>query len=276
MGPVLAFLRRHEVPINAIALSLGAYAAVASALRGAKYPSESFWAPWGAPFVALLVAVVFVPVFAFYKVLDARDQKAGKAEAERGRLRAELAQDVAVDCQLLVTALLRACPSVALDDLAAGVWLCDEKTGLFTERYRFYLPFYRAASGVRWARGVGVAGMVWKLDEPLAVDLAELHGRLAQLGPAQFDELPSDARYGLTAAEVLNTKRYTGIVGRRLVGADGRLLAVLVVDYTGTEMGTTGFGCLAAEFEQPGPVDQQAGHCAEVLDKRVKQIEEAG
>jgi hypothetical protein len=51
-------VKKFEVPLFILVAILGVYLAVASALRGAKYPSEGIWLPWEPLFIAMLVAGV--------------------------------------------------------------------------------------------------------------------------------------------------------------------------------------------------------------------------
>lgn len=135
MRSAIAKLRRADVALNVTALLLAVYLAVANLLRGAEVPNEATWRPWQATFVLMLVAALFVPLFAFYKFLDARLEKLDKQQAEGDRLRAleergrarserDHDRDTRVFCQQIAAALARACPQLNLDEFAVQVWIC--------------------------------------------------------------------------------------------------------------------------------------------------------
>lgn len=263
---LVALLRRIEVPLNVVALVLAVYLAAGNLLKGAKYPDEATWLPWTGWFIGLLVAALFVPIFALWKFFDAREEKKDKRTAEAERDRARLDADMAVLCQQVAAAIARRCPNLNLDHLAVQIWLCNDD-GTFDRRYRFFLPYDRQPSGVQWRKGRGVAGMAWKRNKDLAVDLQAVHSRRRELGEKAFDALPSDQRLGMTYAQLATTEKYAGIVAMRLfsTAAAPELLAMLVLDVTGVE----DFAAVAASVEMP-EIAQAVGACARRLDESVR------
>jgi hypothetical protein len=85
---------------------------------------------------------------------------------------------------------------------------------------------------------------------------------LDEIGPAAFNALPPNERYGLSAAELQSTREYTGICAIRLFSTEAkpRLLGMLVLDYVGSQ----GFACVAAQAVT-GAVKMYTGTCATVL-----------
>jgi hypothetical protein len=85
---------------------------------------------------------------------------------------------------------------------------------------------------------------------------------LDDIGPAAFDTLEANERYGLSAAELQRTRGYTGICAIRLFSTEAkpRLLGMLILDYAGSE----GFDCVAAQAVT-GAVKMYTGACATVL-----------
>jgi hypothetical protein len=63
-------------------------------------------------------------------------------------------------------------------------------------------------------------------------------------GAAAFDALPEEQRFGMSAREFDDTRKYTGVSVIRLFSTDGqaRLLGMLILDYVGTD----GFACIAS------------------------------
>jgi hypothetical protein len=261
MRHLIRALRRIETPLNVVAAVLALYLAAATAFRSAKYPSDGFWAPWDAPFVGILVAALFVPLFALLKYLDAKEEKRDKEAREGERDRALMDSDMLVAVQVVAAALARACPQVAAHDMAVQAWLCQED-GSFDRRYRFFLPYDRPRSGVTWRRGVGIAGTAWEERRDLAEDLSNLQARLRSLGPGRFDALPAPERFGMTAAQVAATGRYAGIIARRLFDQASTVRAVLVVDYTGAGE----FPCLKEAVSDDQTVLQAIGACERTLN----------
>lgn len=233
-------LKRFEVPLFILAAFLGTYLAIASALRGAKYPSEGIWLPWEPLFVAMLVAGVFVPLYAFYKALDAYFLAADQGQAK-------LQSDLELVCQRTVAAIADECSEVTVNDLSAQIWLC-KRDETFDRRACFMLPEARPRSGIKWGKGKGIAGYAWQSEAVVSADLGALKQQLEQLGDAGFDQLPPNQRYGMTATEVRKTAGYAGICAVPLFSQGGtpRLLGVFVIDYTGED----GFGCVLSESEK--------------------------
>lgn len=233
-------VKKFEVPLFIIAVVLGTFLAIASALRGAKYPNEAIWLPWEPLFVAMLVAGVFVPVYAFYKALDAYLLSADEGQAK-------LQSDLELVCQRTVAAIADACAHVTVNDLSAQVWLCKEDD-TFDRRACFMLPEARPRSGIKWRKGKGIAGTAWESETVVSADLQSLGGELKKLGDTKFDELPASKRYGMTAAEVRKTADYAGICAVPLFsqGEEPRILGVFVIDY----IAENGFECVKAESEK--------------------------
>lgn len=233
-------IKRFEVPLFVVAAVLGSYLAVASALRGAKYPNEAIWLPWEPLFIAMLVAGVFVPVYAFYKALDAYFLTADQGQAK-------LQNDLELVCQRTVAAVADSCVQVTVNDLSTQVWLC-KRDGTFDRRACFMLPETRPRSGIEWRKGKGIAGSAWQSEVAVSADLSALKQQLNELGDATFDHLPPGQRYGMTAAEVRKTEGYTGICAIPLFSQTNspRLLGIFVIDYTGAN----GFGCVMSEAEK--------------------------
>jgi len=233
-------IKKFEVPLFVAAAILGAYLAVASALRGAKYPSEAVWLPWKPLFVLMLVAGVFVPLYAFYKALDAYLLNADQGEAK-------LRSDLELVCQRTVAAIADGCARVTVNDISAQVWLC-KKDETFDRRACFMLPEGRPRSGIHWRKGKGIAGTAWASETSVSADLRPLKKQLEELGDAKFNELPASKRYGMSAAEVKKTTSYAGICAVPLFSQTGipRLLGVFVIDYLGDD----GFECVKTEAEK--------------------------
>lgn len=251
MRGLCAGIRRHEVPVTVAATVLGVYLAVANVLIAAKRPSAGFWMPWKIAFIFLLVAAIGVPLYALYKSLDVYFERQvheravqQQALAEQERKRAALDRDLVLFSQQIVAEIADDCYTIRLTDLAAQVWICraDET---FDRRARFFLPHERPSSGVQWKKGKGVAGFAWLTGRSLAADLKELNARREELGPLEFDALPADERFGITAAELEATSRYTGIVALPLFStvAPATVLAIFSLDYTGRDE----FDCVVRE-----------------------------
>ena len=175
-------LKRYELPLNIVTAGAGIYLAAGSTLLGAEIPSKAFWAPWDAPFGALVGCAVYAPLSGLYKALDARSAEQSRRSTERRR-------DLLVNCQQVAAEIADRCDDVELHQLAAQVWLC-RKDGTFADRVRFFLPHTRTSSGVGWRKGKGVAGVAWTTGKTLAVDLRPLHERARNLGDVKFDALP--------------------------------------------------------------------------------------
>lgn len=248
---ILGAYRRRQTWWNLLAFFLGAYLAVAAILEGAQTPSASAWRPWTGWFIAGLIAAIFVPAFALLKSIDAREQAHDAAEQE-------LDADMARLCQELAAALSHECPSLRLEDVAVQIWLCDEKSGAFERRWRFFLPFDRRASGVVWRRGLGIAGTAWATGRDLMVSLEPLR----RLTPEQFEALPKQQRYGMNHVQLAAASAYTGIIAIRLHAHDtgDRLLGMLVIDYSGSDA----FDCMCDSLSKT-PVTAAIGACARRL-----------
>lgn len=252
---IRARLKSVEVPLFVITFLLGAYLAVGNIFDAANVPDKTTWRPWSVWFVLLLVAAVWVPLYALYQTVEARLQSSEKRQTR------ELAV-LERTCRQIVTVIAEECPTVAVNQLAACVWRC-RADNCFEELARFYLPQDRPRTGVEWAKGKGVAGWAWAIEDNLRADLRPLIARLDEIGPAAFDKLEPQKRYGLSAAELQSTREYTGICAIRLFSTDAkprRLLGMLVLDYTGGQ----GFECVAAQAIK-GAVKRYAGTCAKVL-----------
>lgn len=265
MRSAIEKLRKADVALNVVAAVLGIYAAAANVLRGAKAPDAGFWDPWGAPFSVLLAAVVFVPLFALYKYLVARYESEERLSAERERDRSRLDADMAIHCQQIAAALAHQCPQITLDQMAISIWLCEAK-GRFDRRYRFFLPHDRKPSGIDWRKGVGVAGMAWKLNRDLATELSQVRRLRDELGEKRFDELPPDERWGMTYEDFGASNSYAGIIAMRLfphVDPGDDPLGILVVDYSGDGS----FDCLVDAVKKQ-PVAREIGAAARTLAQR--------
>jgi hypothetical protein len=251
---IRARLKSVEVPLFVITFLLGAYLAVGNIFDAANVPNKSTWTPWSVWFVLLLVAAVWVPVYALYQTVEARLQSREKRQTRAVAL-------LARTCQQIVEAISTACPAIAVSDLAACVWSC-QADDTFKELARFYLPQDRPPTGVEWRKGKGVAGRAWADNEDLRSDLRPLIALLEEIGRDAFDALAPSERFGLSAAELLSTRQYTGICAIRLFSTDAkpRLLGMLVLDYAGSEH----FDCVA-EQAVGRAVRGYAGICATVL-----------
>lgn len=250
MERVVRAYRRIETLVNVIAFVLAAYLAGASVLRAAKWPNEHVWQPWTGWFIALLFSAVVVPFFALLKYFDAK-------QAERTVEESQLDADMARLCQEMAAALARICRGLSLDTVAVQIWLCNEASGRFDRRWRFFLPFDRLASGIIWGKGLGIAGTAWAQDRDLAVSIKALK----ELARAEFEALPDGAGYGMTYAQT-QSSAYTGIIAVRLYNheAGDTLLGMLVIDYTGDDQ----WDCLAKAMNNP-EVYKIAGACARRL-----------
>lgn len=253
-------IRRADVLVSVVTAILGIYLAAGGILLGADVPGEAFWKPWGAPFVVLLVAAIYVPIYGFYKAVDARFES-------RDRLEVELQRDLIIYCQRATAELVEQCPEVALNQLAAHVWIC-QNDGTFDRRARFFLPHFHKSSGVDWRKGKGVAGMAWELNRSLIADLAPLHARRRQLGDTAFDELPAEERYGMSAQELEASSDYHGVAAILLfsTGSPRTLLGVFLIDYTDED---GGFDCIEASIKswQLGSI---LGACETVLTEKAQ------
>jgi hypothetical protein len=247
-------LKSVEVPLVAITFLLGAYLAVGNIFYAANVPNKTAWTPWSVWFVLLLVAAVWVPLYALYQTVEARLQSREKRQTRAAAL-------LARTCQQIVAVIADACPEVTVNHLAACVWRC-RADDTFQELARFYLPQDRPPTGMEWHKGKGVAGWAWAKNESLRSDLRPLIARLDDIGAAAFDALAPNERFGLSAAELQSTREYTGICAIRLFSTDAqsRLLGMLILDYAGSE----GFDCVAAQAVT-GAVKMYAGTCATVL-----------
>lgn len=196
-----------------------------------------------------MVAAIVVPAFALLKSFDAQEQKRTAEEYE-------LDSDMARLCQELAAALSHECADLRLDAVAVQVWLCDEQSGAFDRRWRFFLPFHRNASGIVWRRGIGVAGTAWEMGQNLMVSLTPLR----TLSREEFERLPKHERYGMSFEQFRNASAYTGIIAVRLYSHDtgDRLLGMLVIDYTGEGS----FDCIKQSFEGSPTVAAAVGACA--------------
>ncbi|HEX2233709.1 MAG TPA: hypothetical protein VHG69_10135 [Thermoleophilaceae bacterium] len=254
-------LKRAEVALYVVTAVLGLYLAGGNAMRGAKWPDEATWQPWTVWFCALVAAALYVPLYALYKAIDAHFEESDKEAAEAEKAKAATDADLQLICQRVVSAVSEACPAVAINDLAAHVWLCRDD-GSFDRRAFFTLPEKRKSSGIVWRKGRGVAGMAWEGNEDLRSDLRPLHDKLADLGAAGFDELPAKERHGLTAAEVRSSRQYTGVCAMRLFSQDEtrRLLGIFIIDY----MGRGEFDCVA-EASRRRPISTYLAGCEEIL-----------
>lgn len=252
---------RIEVLLFCVAAILGAYLAVATALRGAKWPDEATWLPWSFWFIAMLVAAVFVPLYAFYKALDAYFQAADKKRAEMDERERRLKADLSLMCQRTVAAVADKCNRVEVNSLCAQVWLC-KSDDTFDRRALFYLPDdTRKESGIDWRKGVGVAGTVWETEEPISADLVPFRKQVQDLPEKQFNALPPTERFGMTAADIRKTRRYTGVCAIPLFSqGDSTLVGVFIVDY----MGDDDFDCVERVVAKR-PISEHVAGCEKIL-----------
>src|ERR1700722_2291527 len=79
---IASHLRAVEVPLLLVTLALGIYLAAGNILDAANVPDESTWEPGKVWFIVLLVAAVWVPIYAVYQTLEARLQSRAKIETE--------------------------------------------------------------------------------------------------------------------------------------------------------------------------------------------------
>lgn len=254
-------IKRFEVLLYFVTALLGLYLAAGNILRAAKVPSEQAWKPWEALFVILIICAVWVPFYALYKAIDARLEALDKQRSELEKRRSDAERDLALLCQQVVGAIADACRTVGVNDLAACVWTC-RTNGDFHEVAQFYLPYLRRGSGVKWRKGVGVAGWAWETDGDLCSDLRPMLERLDAIGATAFDALPPDERLGLHAADLNATRACTGVCALRLFSKASapELLGVFVLDYTGA----TGFDCVGCRVATR-PVSTFLGACEKVL-----------
>ena len=189
-----------------------------------------------------------------------RERKEEARQRAEGR-RADARSDLAVACQMIVAAIAAACTSISVNDVAASVCSCRDDGG-FDEVARFYLPYQRPPSPVRWHKGKGVAGWAWAIGKDLFCDLRPLIARLDAEGPAAFDALLAYERFGMSADELDRTRNYTGIGAIQLVSSDdgATLVGMLIIDYVGSE----GFDCIARHLAR-FPVSAYVGGCASVM-----------
>jgi hypothetical protein len=250
---VRAAMRRFEVLLFSVAMVLGAYLAVATLLRAARQHSTA-WEPWHPLFIAMLVAALFVPVYAFLRALDARELK---VDAARGKLQTSLE----LLCQRSVSAIADRCQDATVNDLSVQVWIC-RPDDCFDRRAVFMLPEARPHSGIEWRKGKGIAGTAWVRGEEMGADLGRLKSQLESYGDAEFDRLPAGRRYGMTAAEVRKTSHYAGIYAIPLFAEaePSLILGVFVIDY----VGDGGFDCVESCAKER-PVQLHAAVCEEVL-----------
>jgi hypothetical protein len=227
-------LNRFEVPFIAVAAVSGIYLAAATILSGAESPNAEFWEPWKVAFVLMLAAAVSVPLFGAYKTLDARAQAAEKRFAERLARVAEVGARLRLMCQRTVSAIADGCPDIAPNDLCVRVWRC-RPDDLFEQLAFFYLPNDTlGGTTVEWRKGKGIAGTVWATGAPNGADLTPLKRQLDEIGDAAFERLEPSERWGMDAADLRKTSRYTGVCAFPLVEEGGvEVLGVLIVDYVG-------------------------------------------
>jgi hypothetical protein len=251
---VLAAMRRFEILLFTVAMALGAYLAVANLLRAADHHSTA-WEPWHPLFIAMLVAALFVPIYAFLRAFDARELKADAA-------RSKLQNDLELLCQQSVSAIADHCQDASVNDLSVQVWLCRADDG-FDRRAVFMLPEARPHSGIVWRKGKGIAGSAWADRSEFSANLGPLKSQLATLGDGRFDRLPEDERYGMTASEVRKTSHYAGIYAIPLFALNDpeTTLGIFVIDYTGED---DGFGCVE-ECAREGRVQVHAALVEKVL-----------
>ncbi len=248
-------IKRFDFAINVATAALAIYLAVGNILRGVKIPSEAFWLPWKAPFIVLIVAAIYVPIYGFYKALDARYESLDREVNERQR-------DLGIHCQQGAAALLGQCPETELNELAVQVWRCrDDET--FDRRARFFLPHYHKSSGVEWRKGKGVAGAAWAQGKPVMVDLAPLYER-AKVGEQAFNALPADERLGMTHQEVQASSDSRGVAAYPLFSTESSrtLLGIFLIEYT-SEDGS--FECLTKALKTWWHLGALLAACENVL-----------
>ena len=170
--------------------------------------------------------------------------------------------DLSIACQMIVAAIAGGCTSVSVNDVAASVCVCSAGDA-FDEVARFYLPYERPPTAVRWQKGKGVAGWAWAVRKDLFCDLRPLITRLDREGAAAFDALPEYERFGMSADELDRSRTYTGVGAIQLNSQDhsATLRGMLIIDYSGEE----GFDCIARQLQR-FPISAYAGGCASVLD----------
>ena len=95
----------------------------------------------------------------------------------------------------------------------------------------------RVASGIAWREGVGVIGQCVERREDIIENLATLDEQLADVTPAEWNELPADLTYGLTYDE------YTRVRGKYEV-----ILATPMIRET--PLGSRVIGCIAIDAPQ--------------------------
>jgi len=265
-------IKRHDLFVNVVTAVLAIYLAAGNILSGVGVPSEAFWSPWKAPFIGLLVAAIYVPIYGLYRALDAHYEAQDREEAEAEKKAAERQQDLNIYCQQAAAAILGRCPQTAINELAVQVWLC-RKDGGFDHRARFYLPHYNKVSGVEWRKGKGVAGTAWIRMTPVAADLAALRTKWEAMGEKAFGELPADERFGMTYKEVQASSDSRGAVAIPLfstesspAGSSRTILGIFLVDYTAED---GGFPCIKSAVND-WSVRSILGACETVLTAGVQ------
>ena len=104
---IRARLKSVEVPLFVITFLLGAYLAVGNIFDAANVPDKSTWTPWSVWFVLLLVAAVWVPVYALYQTVEARLQSREKRQTQAEKLQTSAVAQLARTCQQIVEAISR-------------------------------------------------------------------------------------------------------------------------------------------------------------------------
>lgn len=193
-------LRRHETFLFIVSAILGVYLALAPFLRAANLPKVGAWEPWSFWFILMALSAVWVPVYALYKALDARESKAEKDQAR-------LVSDLQISCQDAVSVIVEEVEDVSANELAAHVDICRPDGSFLPvdSSYRFCLRRFSPWLGAQPCKGKGVAGMAWRLAKPIKSNLAELYRMLPEGGDgsdARFNALPPDKRLGMKASEL--------------------------------------------------------------------------
>lgn len=236
LRPIRDALGRADLVLAVLTAGFGLCFMAGNALRGTDWPDADFWDPGRAGFVLILVSGAWVPLYAFYKWLDARIEQIDREAAETAATQGKRDRNLKAICQQGAAVIAAGCPELQVNDVATHIWLC-RADGDFDRPAGFALAGQPPHSGVRWTRGKGVAGVAWSTRSIIYADLGPLQENRSRLGEAGFDGLPGDRRYEMLYREALATEAYTGVIGIPIFSADRerKVLAIFLIDYIGRD-----------------------------------------
>jgi hypothetical protein len=120
-------------------------------------------------------------------------------------------------------------PRVPIDALGVHVWIADGER--LNRLVKYTMEQQRARTPISWCCGKGVIGIAWERRQPLVADLTELYARADELTAAEFEQLDSEFRYGLSAEEVNRGGKYKSVLACPLTAEDNNdVIGVLSVD----------------------------------------------